>query len=172
MPTITRSPKIPLGMGAPGKSRGRRVLLYQQGVGRELGCRTAKTGGLCLMQATKFSRTKGMFWLEQILMPLERSCSSVLGIHFAQESLVLPGTNISEAQDGLQHLQSFWLWLITASASLPSALLLRSIPGSPELLERQSPPGAGMSKSPWHPRASAHAHRAAWAPLWSPHTVL
>lgn len=32
-----------------------------QGMGREMGCRTAKwdTGGLCLMQATKSRKTKG-----------------------------------------------------------------------------------------------------------------
>lgn len=85
---------------------------------------------------------------------------------------MLPGNIISEAQMGVSTSRATGC----GSSQLQCPFLVpsscRSIPGFPELLECQSPPGAEMPESPWQPLSLTHAHRAAWPPLWSPHMVL
>lgn len=85
---------------------------------------------------------------------------------------MLPSNIIGEAQDGLQHLQSFWMRLIQSQSPFLVPSSCRSTPGFPELLECRSPPGAVMPEPPWQPLTSAHAHRAAWPPLCSACTAL
>lgn len=48
---------------------------------------------------------------------------------------MLPSNIIGAARDGLQHLQSFWMWLIQSQSPFLVPSSCRSTPGFPELLE-------------------------------------